>query len=192
MKNKLQTGDRVEILPIPELSTVLQNRRFCSDDETRQRVADKIGDTKGIVYSIEEKYAFDHFYYQPDGSEERFSIPYQSVVTIPWTIEKGVDPLGAISKQKTAMQVLIDFMENQIARFEALDENGNNKAIVGVLKVNTDKAVQIRDTVEKEQLIKAMENGFYNTAIDNSRNLPYLVMKKQPEVLFDEKYEKID
>ena len=80
MRTMLEKGDRVKILPTPEVMKVLQMRNFCIDDVTRQKVADEIGGKEGIVQSIEQKWAFDFFYFLPDGEEKNnYSIPYQSV-----------------------------------------------------------------------------------------------------------------
>lgn len=79
MEKKLQQGDNVKMLQTEDLMKVLQNRNFCTDDETRQKVADKIGGKEGVVKSIEDRYAFDYFYFLPNGSERAYSVPYQSI-----------------------------------------------------------------------------------------------------------------
>jgi len=77
----LNTGDKIELLPVEELFKVLQMRNFCFDDETRQKVADEIGGSQGIVQSIEQKYQFDYFFYLKDGDITNYSIPYQVVLS---------------------------------------------------------------------------------------------------------------
>ncbi len=79
MRAFLETGDKVKILPTSQLFDVLKMRDFCLDDETRHQVANEIGGKEGIVQSIEVKYAFDYFFFLPDGSKENYSIPYQAV-----------------------------------------------------------------------------------------------------------------
>jgi len=79
MRTMLEQGDKVKILPTPQLMKVLQMRNFCTDDVTRQKVADEIGGKEGIVQSIEQKWAFDYFYFLPSGEERNYSIPYQAV-----------------------------------------------------------------------------------------------------------------
>lgn len=78
---RLEKGDSIKLLSVPELMGVLQMRNFCTDDETRREVANLIGGKKGVVWSIEDKWAFDYFYFLPDGNEphQRYSIPYESV-----------------------------------------------------------------------------------------------------------------
>ena len=75
----LNTNDKVKLLPAKELFDVFQIRKFFSDVETRQKFADKLGDSTGIVESIEEKYQFDYFFYLKDGDISPYSIPSQSV-----------------------------------------------------------------------------------------------------------------
>lgn len=75
----LRQGEKIKLLPPDQLMKVLQNRNFCSNDETRQRVANSIGGKWGIVESIEDKYAFDYFFFLPIGEIINYSIPYGSV-----------------------------------------------------------------------------------------------------------------
>jgi hypothetical protein len=84
MKIMLEKGDRVKLLPTEQLMEVLQRKNFCFDDETRQRIANEIGGKEGVVSEIEEKYAFDYFYFTPDKSISilSYSIPYQSIIGI--------------------------------------------------------------------------------------------------------------
>jgi hypothetical protein len=79
MRIMLEQGDKVKIIPTPQLMELLQKRNFCSDDETRKRVSDEIGGKEGIVKTIEQKWAFDYFYFLPNGSDKHYSIPYESV-----------------------------------------------------------------------------------------------------------------
>jgi len=75
----LERGDKVKMLPTPQLMKVLQIRNFCFDDEMREKVANEIGGKEGIVQSIEDKYAFDYFFFLPSGEERNYSIPYHAV-----------------------------------------------------------------------------------------------------------------
>lgn len=52
---------------------------FSASDESRQEIAENLGEKEGIVESIEYKYAFDYFYFLPDGEKTNWSIPYQAV-----------------------------------------------------------------------------------------------------------------
>lgn len=79
MRVGLELHDQIQLLPVLQLYQLLKLRNFCSDDETRQRVADAIGSSRGTVDSIEDKYAFDYFYFKPEGKTETYSIPYQAV-----------------------------------------------------------------------------------------------------------------
>ncbi len=81
MKVRLEKNDRVKMLPAPELFDILKSRNFCYDDATRQKIADEIGGKNGVVQKIEDKYAFDYFYFLPDGNEshQNYSMPYESV-----------------------------------------------------------------------------------------------------------------
>ena len=79
MKTMLEQGDKIKIIPTEQLFELLKIRNFCSDDETRKRVSDAIGGKEGIVKSIEQKWAFDYFYFLPNGEDRSYSIPYQSV-----------------------------------------------------------------------------------------------------------------
>jgi len=58
----LNTGDKIELLPVEELFKVLQMRNFC-------------------LQSIEQKYQFDYFFYLKDGDITNYSIPYQVVLS---------------------------------------------------------------------------------------------------------------
>lgn len=82
MKIMLEKGDKVKLLPAEQLMEVFQKRNFFKNDETRQEFANKIGGKAGVVSDIEEKYAFDYFYFMPDGFLEVYSIPYQSIIGI--------------------------------------------------------------------------------------------------------------
>ena len=80
-KTRLEKGDKITIIPVEEFFKVLQMRNFCTNDETRRRVAEEIGGKEGIVESIEDKYAFDYFYFLPNAKEhyKLYSIPWESV-----------------------------------------------------------------------------------------------------------------
>ena len=78
MKIGLQQGDKVKLLPTPQLAELFERRRFFSD-LFRQEAAEKLGGKEGIVNSIEDKYAFDYFFFLPNGETNTWSIPYQAV-----------------------------------------------------------------------------------------------------------------
>jgi hypothetical protein len=78
MKEMLEKGDRVKLLSTPQLKELFENRGFFSSD-FRQKAAETLGDKEGVVESIEEKYAFDYFFFLPDGQKQSWSIPYQAV-----------------------------------------------------------------------------------------------------------------
>jgi hypothetical protein len=82
MKIMLEKGDRVKLLPAEQLMEVFQRRNFFADNEIRQRFANQIGGKEGVVEIIEEKYAFDYFYFRPDDTMETYSIPYQSIMGV--------------------------------------------------------------------------------------------------------------
>lgn len=81
MKRKLKKGDLVKMLPAPELFKVLKDRNFCTNDATRKYVADTIGGKKGVVSCIEDRYAYDYFFFLPSEDRDEYSVPYQAVDT---------------------------------------------------------------------------------------------------------------
>lgn len=79
---KLITGQKVKIVPIEECFKILQYRNFCTDDETRTRIANEIGGKTGYIDSIEEKYSNDYFFFKLDEPVDiynSYSIPVQVV-----------------------------------------------------------------------------------------------------------------
>ncbi len=78
MKQRLQRGDKVKLMPEKELFELFERRNFFSKD-FRQAAAEKLASTTGVVDSIEEKYAHDYFFYLPDGESSTWPIPVQAV-----------------------------------------------------------------------------------------------------------------
>lgn len=79
MKQMLEKGDRVKLLPADQLKGLFDARGFFSID-FREKAAEFLGGKEGIVESIEQKYAFDYFFFLPDGEKQTWSIPYQAVI----------------------------------------------------------------------------------------------------------------
>ncbi len=79
MRIKLDTGDKITLIPSDQLLKLFEQRNFFRTNiEHRKEVADKIGGQDGIVDHIETKYAFDYFFFKMD-NERTYSIPYESV-----------------------------------------------------------------------------------------------------------------
>ena len=78
MRTRLEQGDRVKLLPTPQLAELFERKRFFSD-EFRQKAAEQLGGKEGTVNSIEDKYSFDYFFFLPNGETDTWSIPYQAV-----------------------------------------------------------------------------------------------------------------
>lgn len=81
MRIGLQKGDKVTLMPAAPLLRIFIGRNFFRSDDDRIKFAGDLGGKTGTVTSIEEKYAFDYFYFLPDGNEphQTYSIPYESV-----------------------------------------------------------------------------------------------------------------
>lgn len=79
MEKRLKKGDHITLISKEDLLKVLEKRNFCGEDKWRKIISESIGGTSGIVDSIEDKWAFDYFYFRPDGKEDTYSIPYQAV-----------------------------------------------------------------------------------------------------------------
>lgn len=75
---QLETGDKVKLLPQPQLLELFQRRNFFSE-EFRQEASEKLSEKEGVVDSIESKYAFDYFFFKENGNTSNWSIPYQAV-----------------------------------------------------------------------------------------------------------------
>ncbi len=87
MSRVLKTGDRVKLIPPPELLNLLKQRNFCGTDEIRDRISREIGGKKGFVYSIEAKWSDDYFCFaldpiQPGVIGHHYSIPVEAVAEI--------------------------------------------------------------------------------------------------------------
>lgn len=78
MKLQLENGDKVKLLPQPQLLELFQRRNFFSQ-EFRQEASEKLSEKEGVVDSIESKYAFDYFFFKENGCSNNWSIPYQAV-----------------------------------------------------------------------------------------------------------------
>jgi hypothetical protein len=79
MAQKLNKGDAVKLLPELKLLELFVRRNFFSSLALREEFAALLGGKSGVVESIEDKYQFDYFYFMPNGTSDRYSIPYQSV-----------------------------------------------------------------------------------------------------------------
>ena len=74
---KLKVGDKVKLLPPEELLEIFNSRKFFSED--RETAAGLLGNAEGTVDDIEDKYAYDYFFFLPDGKTANWSIPYEAV-----------------------------------------------------------------------------------------------------------------
>lgn len=78
---KLVKGQKVQLKPVDELFEVFKRRGFFRNDELRKKFANEIGGRIGVVHNIEDKYAFDYFFFQLEETGDTYSIPYQSVTS---------------------------------------------------------------------------------------------------------------
>ena len=78
MKTKLKKGDRVQLLPAEKLLDVFNQRKFFGEG-FREEAAGILGSAVGTVDGIEDKYAFDYFFFLPEGKTANWSVPYEAV-----------------------------------------------------------------------------------------------------------------
>lgn len=76
---KLRRGQYVQLKTSDELLEIFNSRNFFSDDSTRKRIVKDIGGKTGIVEFIEDKYAYDYFFFKIPETGDTYSIPYESV-----------------------------------------------------------------------------------------------------------------
>lgn len=116
MKIALQPGDKIKLLPTPQLLELFEQRQFFSG-VFRQEAAEKLGGKEGIVTSIEEKYQFDYFGFSKFGETITWSIPYQAV---DFEAQPGNEKASTSAQRVQRViylieRIWIDNMENQTA-----------------------------------------------------------------------------
>lgn len=79
MKILLEKGDKVTLLPTSELIKIFNQRNFFTEKD-RQEFAIILGGKCGTITSIEDKYSFDYFHFQPDGNNNTWTVPRESVI----------------------------------------------------------------------------------------------------------------
>lgn len=150
-KVKLTKGDIVKMLPVEELFKILKQRNFCTNDETRKWVSEAIGGKKGIVESIEDRYAFDYFYFEiSDGTN--YSVPYEAVD--PYEPIIFNDPSKRNQKLSPELQRLVDRWNEEKGIFKVFEKRfmDTMTAMVDLNKKIYDKAKEEGIDMEKLNL----------------------------------------
>lgn len=75
---ELKKGDRVKLINQEQLFELFERKSFFTEDY-RKEASEKLAGKEGVVKSIEDKYAFNYFFFLPDGEDHSYSIPYHAV-----------------------------------------------------------------------------------------------------------------
>lgn len=117
------------MLPEQDLFNVLCQRNFFTSDN-RPGLARQLGGKYGMVTNIEDKYAFDYFFFAADAApDQTFTIPYEAVdfnVRLVQTTPKSTDRFKVkVSEIINAEIRRREICSHELNMIDFLDDDGN-------------------------------------------------------------------